>query len=263
MKIARLRKTGKQVNRKAVEGLWKILYQLWETDALAFVEFARHSRKRSYVIKDRRILAYLASLGLIDTKGRDFPVHDAVRELVALCVEGDGIQTMLYRPFEDDGIAVSVIQELLSGKPATCHIVDSVLKKLEELLEGDYIAFVELTRFVRDGKAPMDLFGDNLGRLLSGGFLKAHLEESIDGMRAELHSLFERLLGGSVLIDGPKMCVCDEVIADVLKDAGVGTNGMDFNLRSPFKATAKATPHSNGHSTNGSARKTQPQAANN
>jgi hypothetical protein len=131
MKMAHLRKTGQEVSKAAVEGLWKKLHELWTKSPLAFVEFVRHSRKRSHKIHDRATLSILLHLELID-QGRDgdFPVHDAYRELVSACVEGDGLAMMLHRPFAGDDSAVSKTVTLQSGVPATQHIVDDIVRYL-------------------------------------------------------------------------------------------------------------------------------------
>jgi len=249
MKMA-MRKTGKLVNKSVVENLWRKLYELWLHDPIVFVELVRHSRRRSHQIS-RGSLRALAQLELI-ADGRDYPVHDAYRDLIAECVEGDGIEMMLHRPFKEDGSKVSQIVELRSGTKATAHIASKALELLQRFMERDYVTFVELVRNVRDGKEPSALYGNSLSKLLSLEMLRVEFTGSED--QRAYHQFLELMLGG-ILIDGPKKLVCDPILAAVLKEAAIGNSGLNIDLQSPFKPATKAHAGNGNHASNGHAKK--------
>lgn len=255
MKMARLRKTGVQVSAEAVENLWLRLYALWQRDPLSFIELVRHARKRNYQIEEPTILKNLYGLGFI-ADGRNFPVHDSIRELIGATVEGDGIRMMLFRPFQNDDKAVSELVTLRSGDRACVHIVRWAVNKLEQLMVADYALFTELTRFVRDGKDAAALYGDSLQRLLRSGLLRIRMTGT--EQQQAIHALYEMFLGG-MLIDGPRKLTCEPVLELVIRNAVIGKAGLSFTLQDPVQPKKAGSngqaPHGVDPSRNGHARK--------
>lgn len=252
MKMARLRKTGVEVARSAVEVLWRRMFNLWNQDPLAFIELVRHARKRSHEINDVMIQRVLVQGGFLG-QSRGMPVHDAVRELIATTVEGDGIRMMLFRPFADDNKAVSEIVTLRSGDTATLHIVQWAILKLQEIMTADYVLFVELVRYVRDKKDPSQLFGDSLTRLLRMGIFRFRIKGDLT--QQAYHAFLESMLGG-ILIDGCRELICEPVFELVIRNAVTGTNGLNFGFQDPVQprkgaktAPANGQPANNGHQT--------------
>ena len=249
MKMARLRKTGVEVVGDAVEVLWQRVYSLWTQDPLAFIELVRHARKRSHEINDPMIQRILYQGGFLgDTRG--LPVHDAVRELIAATVEGDGIRMLLFRPFADDNKAVSEIVTLRSGDAACLHIVQWAMKKLQEIMVADYVLFTELVRYVRDKKDPQQLFGNSLTRLLRMRIFRFRIKGDL--MAQAYHAFLESMLG-SILIDGPRELVCEPVLELVIVNAVTGTTGLSFKFQDPVqprkgaKTESSGAPGNNGH----------------
>ena len=81
--MSTLRLSGRSVNGVAVTRLFAKLQRLWDANPLSFVEFVRHSRKRTYKpFGGKGQIALFLQMGLVDI-GRESPVHDAIRDLVA------------------------------------------------------------------------------------------------------------------------------------------------------------------------------------
>lgn len=251
---ATMRKTEKSVNREAVEGLWKKLFTLWVANPLGFVDFVAHSRSRSCEIVNQLTVRQLLQLGLVDSRQR-LPVHDAIRELVATCVEGEGITTMLYRPFAGEDTPISVTSTLLSGQKATHHIAAMAHACLEKLMEADYMAFVEYVRLVRDNKDPSNLYGNTLETLNAMGVV--HLRFEGNEEQEAYHALMQEAFGGRLLVDGPMKLVRNKVLDTVLLEVTEGERGLDFSVKSsPFKESHATGDQGNGRAHGHSTSKT-------
>lgn len=241
---SKLRKTGKPVNRRAVETLWGNLHELWSQAPLAFIELVRKSRKRKHqIFSDPMTLHNLAALGFVDEE-RGYVVHDAYRELIDACVEGKGLHMVLHRPFMDDDKPLAETVTLRNQITATPHLVDGVMNLLQHLLEEHYVAFVEFVRHIRDNKAPGKMFPGTLEVLLHIGAVEI-IEYQIPA--PALMWRFGRILGSHpiMLLQQHQKLVIRDTVATILKIAATGHTGLGFELRSPYQTETNA--ESNGH----------------
>ncbi len=253
---SKLRRTGKPVNTAAVEGMWQTLARLYKESPLTFVEFVRKARKRKYqVFTDSVTRRNLLTLDLIDRQTGT--VHDAYRELVAACVDGDGLQMVLYRPFKGDENAMAELVTLRNGRKANPHIVDGILSLLRNLLGTHYVPFVELVRHVRDEKPVGKLFGNSLRMLIDHGVAQVvdATEEAaaqIVQQLAEELGPFAMLIAPVILMPRVHKVVLRDTVAEIVKIAATGTTGLNFGLQSPYQTERpESASGSNGHATNG------------
>lgn len=241
---SKLRKTGKPVNRRAVERLWQNLLHLWNEAPLSFIELVRKSRKRKYrVFTDSTTLHNLTALGFCDARS-GYCVHDSYRELIDACVEGKGLHMVLHRPFEGDDKPVAETVTLRNQLTATPHLVDGVMSLLQHLLEEHYIAFTELVRHVCDNKPAGKLVPHALHVLIEIGAVEI-VEYTTPA--AVLMVRFGRLLGSHplMLLQQHQKLVVRDYVATILKISAIGNRGLDFELRSPYQTETHA--ESNGH----------------
>ncbi len=255
---SKLRRTGTSVNPAAVEGLWQTLARLYKESPITFIEFVRKARKRRYqIFTDQVTLSNLLSLDLIDRKTG--AVHDAYRELVAACVDGDGIQMVLFRPFQGDDKPLAELVTLRNGRKANPHIVDGVLKLLQHLEKTHYVAFAELVRHIRDEKAASMLFGNSLRTLIDHGVLQIvdATEEAAQQVKKELADelgSLAPLISSMILMPRVQKVVPRDIVEAIVRISATGTKGLNFGLESPYqKERPEAAPGSNGHAPNGKA----------
>ncbi len=256
--MATLRLSGREVNGRAVLGLFAKLQALWALNPVLFVEFVRHSRTRSYQpFGGRGTLKVLLNLGLVG-EGRGSPVHDAIRDLVAVCVEGDGLAMRLFHPLEgaEQDSRPEPTAKLRDGTVVNPRIVATILMRLQQLLESDYVAFTEFVRFARGEKK--DFFTGTLPVLISFGVIGMSAGEAVSASLQHVVDLIQEFIPDVELPQIGQMVACD-LFVPVIQNAVVGQSGLDFNIRSPYAAEAKqatATPQAHA-SGNGEAPKKQ------
>ncbi len=231
---SKLRKTGKPVNRRAVECLWQNLLHLWNVAPLSFIELVRKARKRKHqIFTDPTTLHNLVALGFVD-EDRGYCVHDSYRELIEACVEGKGLHMVLHRPFKDDDKPIAETVTLRNQITATPHLVDGVMNLLQHLHEEHYVAFAELVRHVRDNKAASKLFPGTLEVLLHIGAV-----EIIEWQTpvAALTWRFGNILASNpiMLLQNHQKLVVHDCVATILKIVATGHKGLDFNIQSPYQ----------------------------
>lgn len=229
MKMARLRKSGKRVSARAVHNMWVPLEHLWLYQPRMLVEFARHARDRRHQPLGRSTFHVLGELGLIGG-GNKFPVHDAYRDLVDECVEGDGLTTDFRHPFEEK-YTEAPKATMRDGTPATVHIVASILEELTHLHDAHYVTFVELGRMLHAKQHP---FGKTLQILERHNFGEARRVEEID-----VRQLDEGMAARLETLECPTAFLVSDLVSAVAKVAIVGERGLEVSLQSPFQTVAE------------------------